>query len=139
LDGRQLSSSGSFLLGVGVFYISIYGSDDSIRRYDDKQRFIYFGPNASYSYTFVFPHNMFFNIKLSIGLDAGINTNENRWLFIPQIMPKISFGYHRNSWSINFIGDCNDTIIFWDRNNFDNILLSNLTIAFSKRFSFRKI
>jgi hypothetical protein len=139
LDGKQLSSSGSFLLGMGVFYTSIYGNDDGIRHYDDRQRFVYFGPNAGYSYTFVFPHNMFFNIKLSIGLDVGINTNENRWLFNPQIMPKISFGYHRNSWSINFIGECNDTIIFWDKNGLDNILLSSMTISFSKRFSFRNL
>jgi hypothetical protein len=135
LDSKQLSSSGSFLWGMGVFYAAIYGNDDSIKHYADRQRFVYFGPNAGYSYTFVFPHNMFFNIKLSIGLDAGINTNENRWLFIPQIMPKISFGYHGNSWSINFIGECNDTIIFWDKNNFDNVLLSSMTITFSKRLS----
>jgi hypothetical protein len=137
LDSRQLKSSGSFLWGMGVFYTSIYGSNDSIRHYDSKQRFIYFGPNAGYSYTFVFPHDMFFNIKLSLGLDAGINTSENRWQFIPQIMPKISFGYHGNSWSISFIGECADTIIFWGKKDVDNILLSSMTIAFSKRFSLK--
>jgi hypothetical protein len=69
LDSRQLSSSGSFLLGMGVFYTSIHGSDDGIKRYTDKQRFVYFGPIAGYSYTFVFSHNMFFNIKLPLGLN----------------------------------------------------------------------
>jgi hypothetical protein len=135
LDGRQSASSGSFLLGAGVFYTSIDSGDDGIRRYADEQRFIHFGPNAGYSYTFVFSHSMFFNINRSIGLDAGININENRWLFIPQIMPKLSFGYHGKSWSVSFIGDCNYTIIFWDTGSFDNILLSSMTIAFSKRFS----
>jgi hypothetical protein len=139
LDSRQLTSSGSFLFGIGGFYTSIYSGNDSIRHYADKQRFIYFGPNAGYSYTFVFPHNMFLNINHFLGLDAGINTNENRWLFVPQIMPKISFGYHSNSWSINFIGSCNDIIIFWDRTNFDNILYATMTITFSKRLAFKKL
>jgi hypothetical protein len=135
LDSKQLISNGSFLLGMGVFYTSIFGNDNSIKHYADKQRFIYFGPNVGYSYTFVSRYNIFFNIRLSIGLDAGINTSENRWLFIPQIMPKLSFGYHGDSWSISFIGDCNDTIILWDKNNFDNLLLSSMTITFSKQLS----
>jgi hypothetical protein len=76
LDGRQLSPSGSFLFGLGVFYTSLYSGDGSVKHYADKQRFLYFGPQVGYSYTFVFPYNMFFNIKLAIGLNTGINTNE---------------------------------------------------------------
>jgi hypothetical protein len=74
-------------------------------------------------------------MKLVVGFDAGIDTSENRWLFIPQIMPKLSFGYHGDSWSISFIGDCNDIIIPWSKNNFDNIVFSNMVITFSKRFN----
>jgi hypothetical protein len=136
LDGKQLKSNGSFIFGFGVFYISIHNSDENILRYYvDKQHFLYFGPVFGYSYTFVFPHNMFLNINATISGDAGININENNWLFIPQLMPKIAFGYHGNSWSVNFIGSCNDIIILRDKNSFDNILSATMTIMFSKRLA----
>jgi hypothetical protein len=134
LDRKQLSSSGSPILGFGVFYTSIFSDDENIRRYSDNQHFIYFGPNLGYSYTFIFSKNIFFNMNLVIGLDAGININTNKWLFIPLIMPKLSFGHHNNTWSINVAAGCNYTAIMWDTDSIDNLLPATMTVTFSKRF-----
>jgi hypothetical protein len=133
LDGRQLRSSGSFLLGMGVFYTSIYTDNDNIKHYAHQQRFVYFGPNLGYSYTFIFSRNIFLNINYLVGLNAGINTNTRQWSFIPQLIPKISFGHHNNSWSVNLIAGTNFQVFFWNENGSDNFLASTITLAFSKR------
>jgi hypothetical protein len=134
LDCKQSSSSGSPIIGFGVFYTSIFSDDENIKRYADNQSFIYFGPNVGYSYTFVFPNNIFLNMNLVIGLDAGININTNRWLFIPLITPKLSFGHHNNAWSINVSAGCNYTAIIWDADSIDNLRPATMTVTFSKRF-----
>jgi hypothetical protein len=134
LDRRQLASSGSPILGFGVFYTSIFSDDKNIRRYADKQHFIYFGPNAGYSYTFVFPNSIFLNMNLVIGLDAGININTNKWLFVPLVMPKLSFGHHNNTWSINVAAGCSYTAIMWGAGSIDHLLPATMTVTFSKRF-----
>jgi hypothetical protein len=134
LDRKQLASSGSPILGFGVFYTSLFSGDENIKRYADKHHFIYFGPNIGYSYTFVFSKNMFLNMNLVIGLDAGINTNTGKWLFIPLIIPKLSFGHHNNTWSINVAIGCSYTAIMWDIGSVDHLLPSTMTVTFSKRF-----
>jgi hypothetical protein len=134
LDRKQLASSGSPILGFGVFYTSLFSDDENIKRYADKQHFIYFGPNIGYSYTFIFSKNIFLNMNLVIGLDPGININTNKWLFVPLVMPKLSFGHHNNTWSINVAAGCSYTAIMWDTNSIDNLLPATMTVTFSKRF-----
>jgi hypothetical protein len=134
LDCKQLSSNGSPIMGFGVFYTSIFSNDKNINRYNDKQHFIYFGPNLGYTYTFIFSKNIFLNMNLVIGLDAGININRNKWLFIPIVMPKLSFGHHNKTWSINVSAGCHYTAIMWNIDSIDNLLPATMTVTFSKRF-----
>jgi hypothetical protein len=134
LDRNQLSSSGSPILGFGVFYAAIFSDDENVKRYNTNQHFIYFGPNVGYSYTFVFSKNIFLNINLVIGLDAGVNINTNKWLFIPLIMPKLSFGHHNKTWSLNVAAGCSYTAIMWDADSIDHLLPATMTVTFSKRF-----
>jgi hypothetical protein len=77
---------------------------------------------------------MFLNINLVAALNAGINIDETRWLMVPQLMPKISFGHHNRSWSINVVAGSNNTNIVWDSSNLDNLLAGTMELAFSKRF-----
>lgn len=134
LDCRQTSSSESAVLGFGIFYTSLFSNDKNIRPYNETQRFVYFGPNLGYSYTFIFPQNIFLNMNLVIGLDAGLNVTTSKWLFIPLIMPKISLGHHNKTWSINFAASCNYTAISWDINTIDKLLSATIKATFSKRF-----
>jgi len=134
LDGKQNISSGSFLYGFGIFYSSIYSENEDIIRYKERKHIIYFGPMAGYSYTWILPHDMFINVFINIGANLGINSNTNEILFIPQIKPKISFGHHNNSWSINMVMGCNITTIIWGKNDTDTLLFAPIAITFSKRF-----
>jgi hypothetical protein len=134
LDKMQITSSGSFLYGFGVTYTSIYCEDSTIENYAERQHFIYFGPAAGYSYTWIFPQNIFLNMNLVIGLNAGNNINENKWLIVPQLMPNISVGHHDKAWSINFAGSCDYTNIIWDNTDFDTLLAGTMAVTFSKRF-----
>jgi hypothetical protein len=132
LDSKQQSSNGSVILGFGVFYTSIRSG--GTKCYRDTRRLVYFGPNIGYSYTFLFPGNIFLNMNLIIGLDAAINMNTNEWLFIPQATPRISFGHHGNAWSINAAIGCNYTAILWDMKAVDLFMPATMTLTYSKRF-----
>jgi hypothetical protein len=72
-------------------------------------------------------------MNLVIGFDAGYNVNKNNWLFVPLLMPKISFGHHHNTWSINVTAGCNYTAIIQDMNTIDNLIPATMTVTFSKR------
>jgi hypothetical protein len=95
---------------------------------------IYFGPAAGYSYTWVFPHDIFCNVNLTTGFNMGINAVSGTILFVPQIMPKFAVGYHGKSWSVNAIGGCTYTTMLWPGKGFDSLLAATMTLAFSRRF-----
>jgi hypothetical protein len=134
LDRKQNISSGSFIYGFGIFYASIYSENNDIQHYDERKHIIHFGPMGGYSYTWILPHDMFVNTGITIGANLGINATENTVLFIPQIKPKISFGHHNRTWSINAVIGTNAAMILWDKNDFDILAPSTMVVTFSKRF-----
>jgi hypothetical protein len=134
LNEKQNISSGSFLYGFGVYYISIYSGNNEIKRYNKRNHVMHFGPAAGYSYTWALPRGVFINIGVTIGVNLGINTTENEVLLIPQIKPKISFGHHNRAWSINAVMGSGASILLWDTSAFDILAPSTITITFSKRF-----
>jgi hypothetical protein len=133
-DRKQTVSSGSFLYGFGAFYTSIYSENIDIKRYNERKHLIHFGPMAGYSYTRILPHNIFINTSITAGTNLGVNVRENQILFIPQIKPKISFGHHNRTWSINAVITCNSAILLWDGNDIDISAPASMTVTFSKRF-----
>ncbi|MDL2229235.1 DUF4421 domain-containing protein [Treponema sp. OttesenSCG-928-L16] len=134
LSGRQKASSGSALFGFGVFYTSVHSPDGRAEHYREKQHFVYFGPSAGYSHTFVFPHNMFLNLMAAAEMNAGFKTGSRTWHFMPQLMPRISFGYHHDSWSLNLVGNCRYLLILRKADRPDGLLMSSMAITFSYRF-----
>jgi hypothetical protein len=134
LNEKQNISSGSFLYGFGVYYTSLYSDNAAIKHYSERTHIIHFGPTAGYSYTWVLSNDIFINMGIHIGANLGINTTENKVLFIPQIKPKISFGHHNRTWSINAVMGSNAAILLRDLNNFDILAPSTITVTFSKRF-----
>jgi hypothetical protein len=99
LDRLQTVSNGSLLLGGNFFATSIESSE--IESYVNKTAYMYFGPNAGYSYTWVLENNYFINIFLVLGADLCV-TNTQRYSFTPHMLSKFSVGKHNNLWSINF-------------------------------------
>jgi hypothetical protein len=134
LDCKQNTSNGSFLFGVGIYYTSLYSENASMARYHERQRLVYFGPSAGYSYTWVLPHDMFINAGINIGLNFGINATESSLLFVPQIRPKFCFGRHGGTWSVNIVAYNNVTIIQWEPDIADMFMPETITLNFSKRF-----
>ena len=100
LDRKQTISGGSPILGFGVYYHSIYSADDKLPGYDTKQHFIYSGLLVGYSYTWILGSGAFFNNEIVGGINPGFNTDGMKYIFIPSLFPKLTFGFHFNSWSI---------------------------------------
>jgi hypothetical protein len=134
LDRKQNKSSGSFLYGFGVFHSSFYSTDETLIKFDTRQHLLYFGPSTGYSYTWVFKNDIFLNTSLVLFTSPGINLTTGRWLFIPQLEPKIIIGHHNNTWSLNLKMMNNAKFIFWNMGDFDILTLVSITAMFSKRF-----
>jgi hypothetical protein len=134
LSEKQTVSSGSFLYGFGAFYTSIYSWNETMLRYSERQHIVFFGPTGGYSYTWALPHSMFLNVGINIGANLGILVNDASILFIPQINPKITFGHHNNTWSINAVMGCNASVLLWNKDNFDTLAPAIMRVTFSKRF-----
>jgi len=135
LDKKQEASSGSLLYGFGVFYSSLYSTAKTIDMYSNRQHYIYFGPSIGYSYTFVFRNNMFLNLNCVAFANPAINMNTGKLLFIPCVEPKIILGSHSAKWSINLNMMNNSAFIIRNEKSIDPLVLVNVMIIFSKRFS----
>jgi hypothetical protein len=77
---------------------------------------------------------MFLNVGLNMGANLGININDAKILFIPQINPKITFGHHHTSWSVNAVMGCNISVLLWNIGTVDTVAPATMSVTFSKRF-----
>jgi len=134
LDRKQNISNGSFIYGLGAFYTSIFSENNNVTHYKERERIVYSGPIAGYSYIWVLPHDLFINAVLTVGTNLGFNINAREVLYIPQLSPAFIFGHHNYSWSVNLGIDCNTTIIVRGENDNDILFFAPIAITFSKRF-----
>jgi hypothetical protein len=111
----QKKSAGSFLAGVEL-YIGRFRGDSTIIPSELREtanpetirkfRFIEFGPNVGYAYTWVYK-KFFVTGGAAISLNAGINRyydqegGETFVGFSPNSLVRVSTGYNVRNWSIN--------------------------------------
>lgn len=112
----QKRSAGTFLIGVELFAgnvaadsslipTAVNATDVDIRRV----RFIEFGPNAGYAYTYVYKEHFFLTGAGSLSLDVGFNTliNDERKSRATGINPNTLFrfsgGYNSDVWAVSML------------------------------------
>lgn len=103
-DELQLKSTGSFLLGGGVYYNKAK-SDSSLVFIDERQlNNFQFGVSAGYAYTWVINKRVFISGSLSVGVNVGAESidrfGKERLEVYPTIFPRFSAGYNHDSWSV---------------------------------------
>ncbi len=113
---KQLKSAGSFLLG-GAAYYNTARSDSSIV-FDGGHRLknLQFGVNGGYAYTWVASKRFFVSMSMSVGVNMGIETVDDRKGKVkvyPSLFPRFSMGYNHDSWSIGFSGVNNRVYILY--------------------------
>jgi hypothetical protein len=131
LDRRQPVSNSSFLVGGALYFSSIYVNKESLDE-PDKRHSFYFGPNFGYSYNWIIKDNFFVNILLVLGINGVITDGIFNFNF--QSLPKLSFGYHSRTWSMNLCIDYNALIYFKNHGSEYNVNSGMSGINFSKRF-----
>ncbi len=110
----QKKSAGTFLVGVELF-MGRFRADSTIVPQElqslevdgmRKMRFLEFGPNAGYAYTWVFK-KFFINTGATIGLNAGLNRYDDgseKETFAgvsPNTSLRLSSGYNVRQWGVN--------------------------------------
>jgi hypothetical protein len=133
LDRRQSVSNGSLLVGGALYFSSIYIKKEFIN-YSDKQHTFYFGPNLGYSYTWIIKENFFINILMVLGISGVITDGGFNFKFNSQSLPKLSVGYHSNTWSMNLCFNYNALTYFKKYEIGYNVNSGMSSINFSKRF-----
>jgi hypothetical protein len=78
------------------------------------------------------------NLGLNVGANLGINTNGPQILFVPQINPKITFGHHHASWSVNAVMGNNTSLLLWGKDSIDIITPVTISVTLSKRFNTKR-
>lgn len=101
---RQLKSTGSFLVGGGVYFSKI-GSDSSfVHNSQNSLRNFQFGVSGGYAYTWAINKNWFTSGSITTGVNFGnerINYFGKRKIEIyPTFFPRISIGYNKEKWSL---------------------------------------
>lgn len=103
-DEIQKKSTGSFLLGGGVYYNK--AKSDSSMVFIDRTKLnnFQFGVSAGYAYTWVINKRVFVSGSLSMGINVGaekINRFRKGSIEVyPTIFPRFSTGYNHDKWSI---------------------------------------
>ena len=139
LNRRQITSSGSPLMGFCIYYNSIFSQDSRASSYEPRQHYAYTSPLIGYSYSWVSQSGFFANLDLTVGLNYGFHINENDFVLMPLMFPNFTFGYHFKTWSFNMSFD---TKIFffvhsYEADNLDwrQLIKLNVTLfKVSKRF-----
>ncbi|ULQ60337.1 DUF4421 domain-containing protein [Brucepastera parasyntrophica] len=134
LNERQKKSSGSFLVGGSVFYASVLSQDAAIETYSERKQFIHFGPNAGYSYSWIFGKDFFLNAFFSLGLHTELELGSNTVYFSPAVFPSLSFGYHQEKWSVALSATSSLLLFRTDGDIHDMLLTCTARLVFVKRF-----
>lgn len=101
----QRKSTGSFLLGGGIYYNRLK-TDYSLIFDDKSQRLTNFqmGINAGYSYSWVIKKRFYASVSASVGLSLG-SEGVDRFLkdkleAYPVLFSRVGLGYNANNWSL---------------------------------------
>lgn len=114
----QRQSAGTFLLGAELYAGSVTADSTIVPAAVDAAlaatdintlRFVEFGPNAGYAYTYVYKQHFFVTGAASVSLDVGINTTrdirgKNTDVGIsPNTLFRVSGGYNSATWAISLL------------------------------------
>lgn len=138
---RQLKSTGSLLLGGGVYFTKI-GSDSSfVHKSKNSLRNFQFGVSGGYAYTWVINKRWFASGSATVGANFGtekINSfGKERIEIYPTFFPRMSVGYNKEKWSLGLSYVHNTIFSSFSDNNNGNIGLSsgNFQIAYILRLN----
>lgn len=135
---RQLKSTGSFLLGGGVYYTDI--KSDSSFLYNDKHTYsrIQLGISGGYAYTWALGRYWLLSASATVGVNFGSESFDDLGRKIeiyPSVFPRFSAAYANKSWIISF--SYVNNILFNPTSKDDNIAVSSgsFQLGYSKRFN----
>lgn len=145
LSELQLKSTGSFILGGGIYKNKIKaenpivitnkkGGTDSI---GDIQKNIQIGVNLGYAYTWIIKRKYFIALSMTVGANLGTESinevGKRKPDLYPSFNPRLAIGYHGNEWSISTSFFDNQIYTFYSRSMNRGISTMSLQMTIVKR------
>jgi hypothetical protein len=132
MNRLQRTSAGSFLAGGNIRAAGIQSRD--IPDFNERTWYVSAGPNAGYSYTFVMRDLFFINFFLLAGINAGLEMPKPRGIVSVFLIPKIVFGKHFKTWSINFVLQAEYLSFLGGNSPHSFFVFTSASLGVSKRF-----
>lgn len=103
---RQLKSTGSFLLGGGVYYNKV--ESDSTLAFNNGAKMmenVQIGVSLGYAYTWVINKRVYISGSIAVGANLGAEGfdklgKKEEWKIYPTVFPRFSAGYNHDNWSL---------------------------------------
>ena len=103
---RQLKSTGSFLIGGGIYFTNIESDSSFVYMGKNSLDNFQFGLSGGYTYTWVLGRYWDISASTTVGINFGsekINSfGKQRLEVYPTVFPRFSAGYKHDSWAIGF-------------------------------------
>ena len=140
---KQLRSSGSFLLGVGLYndkvrsgksFIPLSTEADSV-----KISVLQFGPSIGYVHNFIIKKHFFISGSLSVGANFAFGIADSKRLdmeVFPMLLPKAAAGYSKENWGISLTFVDNEVSILDDGRHKMSLSSGRYMLTYSMRFNF---
>lgn len=139
---KQLKSAGSFLLGGGIFYSTLYANENTIGKEEIDLWSFQIGASGGYAYTWVINKNFFISGSLSGGISVGNADDELSFKSLkiyPNYFVRFAAGYNADTWSLGMSYINNSTHLIHTQE--DQLMLNSGTarFTFTKRFNAESI
>lgn len=139
----QIRSSGSLLLGGGVFYSSLHNIptiSENIENFD--KRTYHFGPNVGYGYNWV-PFKKFlvagaFTLGVNGAIEENLLTRKTTFIINPSLVGRFSIDYMGDEWIVSISTLVNGLFLNYKEDYQTSLLSSNVSLTLIKRFDLKK-
>lgn len=134
----QKKSSGSFLLGGGIYYSRVTG-DSTIVFSDNTNRTenFQFGISLGYSYSWIIKKRYFVSLSMSAGINLSSKNissfTKDKLKIYPSIFPRVGAGYNGDDWSIGLSFIMNRVYIDYTKDSNMTLESGNFKLTYIKR------
>lgn len=130
LDRIQKESAGSWLAGGEFRLLGLHSKDQMAHFYANRRIIPMLAPIGGYSHTFIFSNDWFLNLTLLGEIGFGIDLLSDKFVLVPESIPKLAFGKNGKFWAWNMVIQCDYTLLGHSIKHWDSIYDASFVVLF---------